>query len=197
MKKLNPQQQLFVLAICDGKTRPVAAVEAGYKKGYAYHLVNIPHVAHAIDIHKAEVGLRNEVTTDYLVEKTKEILRYALTPVPSNDRYGKPSGPMQRQLGAANTAVFNLAKLCGLWIDKKAEMPANLAQELFEAIGAKPMKLIEHDPDDEVDVMKMKPKDGDIGGDVAARGDFTQPIDAEGYNEDSPLNVNQEADTLA
>ncbi len=82
------------------------------------------------------------------MQKTKEILRHALTPVRTKDRYGKPSGPELRQLGAANSAVFNLAKLCGLWIDKKAEMPANLAQELFEAIGARPMTLIEQEPED-------------------------------------------------
>ncbi len=53
-----------------------------------------------------------------------------------------------RQLGAANTAVFNLAKLCGLWVDKRAEAPPNLVDELFQAIGAKPMKLIEQEPED-------------------------------------------------
>ncbi len=105
----------------------------------------------AIEEGKAALAERNEVTQDWLVEKTKEILRHALTPVRTKDRYGKPTGPEMRQLGAANTAVFNLAKLCGLWVDRGATAPPSLAAELFEAIGAKPMKLIEHDPEDDAD----------------------------------------------
>ncbi len=98
------------------------------------------------------MGERSEITQDWLVEKTKEILEYALTPVQAKDRYGKPTGPEMRQLGAANTAIFNLAKLTGHWVDKHATAPPNLAQELFEAIGARPMKLIEHDPEDKAEV---------------------------------------------
>jgi len=118
---------------------------------HAARLATKGHIKARIAFLQSQVAERAEIDQDYLVEKTKEILRHALTPVRAKDRYGKPTGPEMRQLGAANTAVFNLAKLCGLWIDKKAEMPANLAQELFEAIGAKPMKLIEHDPDDKAD----------------------------------------------
>ena len=97
---------------------------------------------------KAALAERNRITRDFLVEQTLMILEYALTPTPTKDRYGKPTGPEMRQLGAANTAIFNLAKLTGHWIDKRADMPPNLAQELFEAIGARPMKLIEHGPED-------------------------------------------------
>ncbi len=93
--------------------------------------------------------MRAEVTQDWLIEREKEILAHALTPVRALDRYGKPTGPEMRQLGAANTAVFNIAKLTGLWVDRGAVAPPSLAAELFEAIGARPMKLIEHDPEDE------------------------------------------------
>ncbi len=133
--ELNPRQQLFVLGILEGKTQEAAAREAGYKnKNYGRRLVSFCNVKAAIEAGKRGMGERSEITQDWLVEKTKEILEYALAPVQAKDRYGKPTGPEMRQLGAANTAIFNLAKLCGLWVDKKADMPPNLAQELFEAI---------------------------------------------------------------
>ncbi len=148
--ELNPRQQRFVLAILERKTQEVATLEAGYKHpSYGRKLVAKAHIQAAIQQGQREIGERNEITQDWLVEKTKEILEYALTPTPTKDRYGKPTGPELRQLGAANTAVFNLAKLCGFWVDKHATAPPNLAQELFEAIGARPMKLIEHEPEDE------------------------------------------------
>ena len=146
---MNPRQQLFVLGILEGKTQEAAAREAGYKhKNYGRRLVSFCNIKAAIEAGKRGMGERSEITQDWLVEKTKEILEYALTPVQAKDRYGKPTGPEMRQLGAANTAVFNLAKLCGFWVDKHATAPPNLAQELFEAIGARPMKLIEHEPED-------------------------------------------------
>ncbi|MEE8214340.1 MAG: hypothetical protein V3R79_07130, partial [Alphaproteobacteria bacterium] len=104
---------------------------------------------HAIALQQSAIGLRNEITQDWLVAQSMEILRHALAPVQSKDRYGKPTGPEMRQLGAANTAIFNLAKLTGNWVDKRAEAPPNLVDELFQAIGARPMKLIEQEPDDE------------------------------------------------
>ncbi len=163
--ELTPQQQIFVLAIkpltntrherfsqllFEGKTADEAYTTAGYKpdRHHAARLATKGYIRARIAFLQSQVAERNEVTQDYLVQKTKEILHHALTPVRTKDRYGKPTGPEMRQLGAANTAVFNLAKLCGLWIDKKAEMPANLAQELFEAIGARPMTLIEQEPED-------------------------------------------------
>ncbi len=93
------------------------------------------------------MGERAEITQDFLVEQTLTILEHALTPVRALDRYGKPTGPEMRQLSAANTAIFNLAKLTGHWFDKRAEAPPNLAEELFRAIGARPLKLIEHEDD--------------------------------------------------
>ena len=149
--ELNPRQQLFVLGILEGKTQEAAAREAGYKhKNYGRRLVAYcTKVNEAIAQGQRETGERSEITQDWLVEKTKEILEYALTPVSTKDRYGNETGTLMRQLGAANTAVFNLAKLCGLWVDKRADAPPNLAQELFEAIGARPMTLIEHGPEDE------------------------------------------------
>ena len=149
--ELNPRQQRFVLAILEGKTREAATHEAGYKnKNYGRRLVAYcTKVNEAIAQGQREIGERAGITQDFLVEQTLTILEYALTPVQSKDRYGKPTGPEMRQLGAANTAIFNLAKLCGFWVDKRADAPPNLAAELFEAIGARPMKLIEHDPDDE------------------------------------------------
>ncbi len=151
--ELNPKQQRFVLAILEGKTQEAAAREAGYKnKNYGRRLVAYcTKVNEAIAQGQRETGERSEITQDWLVEKTKEILEYALTPVQAKDRYGKPTGPEMRQLGAANTAIFNLAKLCGLWVDRGATAPPSLAAELFEAIGARPMKLIEQDPDDETE----------------------------------------------
>ena len=148
--ELNPRQQRFVLAILERKTQEVATLEAGYKHpSYGRKLVAKAHIQAAIQQGKREIGERAEITQDFLVEQTLMILEYALTPVQSKDRYGKPTGPEMRQLGAANTAIFNLAKLTGHWIDKRADAPPNLAQELFEAIGARPMTLIEQDPDDE------------------------------------------------
>jgi len=146
---LNPRQQRFVLAILERKTQEVATLEAGYRnKNYGRKLVAKRNIQAAIQQGQREIGERHGITQDFLVEQTLTILEYALTPVQSKDRYGKPTGPEMRQLGAANTAVFNLAKLCGLWIDKKAEMPKDLATELFEAIGARPMTLIEQEPED-------------------------------------------------
>ena len=148
--ELNPKQQRFVLAILERKTQEVATLEAGYKHpSYGRKLVAKAHIQAAIQQGQREIGERNEVTQDWLVERQLEILEFALSPVPAKDRYGNETGTLMRQLGAANTAVFNLAKLTGLWVDKRADAPPNLAQELFEAIGAKPMKLIEHDPEDE------------------------------------------------
>ncbi len=148
--RLNPKQQLFVLGILEGQTQEAAAREAGYKhKNYGRRLVSFCNVKAAIEAGKRGMGERSEITQDWLVEKTKEILEYALTPVQAKDRYGKPTGPEMRQLGAANTAIFNLAKLCGFWVDRGAVAPPSLAAELFEAIGARPMTLIEHDPEDE------------------------------------------------
>ncbi len=148
--ELNPRQQLFVLAILEGKTQEAAAREAGYKhKNYGRRLVSFCNVKAAIEVGKRGMGERSEITQDWLVEKTKEILEYALTPVPTKDRYGNETGTLMRQLGAANTAIFNLAKMCGHWVDKHANAPPSLAAELFEAIGARPMTLIEQESDDE------------------------------------------------
>ena len=148
--ELNPKQQRFVLGILEGKTQEAAAREAGYKnKNYGRKLVAKRNIRAAVQQGQREMGERAEITQDFLVEQTLTILEHALTPIRALDRYGKPTGPEMRQLGAANTAVFNLAKLCGLWVDKRAEAPPNLAEELFRAIGARPMKLIEHEPEDE------------------------------------------------
>ena len=148
--ELNPKQQRFVLAILEGKTQEAAAREAGYKhKNYGRRLVSFCNVKAAIQQGQLEIALRAEIDQDWLVERSKEILHHALTPVQSKDRYGKPTGPEMRQLGAANTAVFNLAKLCGFWVDKRADAPPSLAAELFEAIGALPMTLIEQEPEDD------------------------------------------------
>ncbi len=150
--ELNPRQQRFVLAILAGKTQQAATHEAGYKDpSYGRQLIAKPHIRAAVQQGKLETALRAEIDQDWLVEREKEILAYALSPVRALDRYGKPTGPEMRQLSAANTAVFNIAKLTGHWIDKRADMPANLAEELFEAIGARPMKLIEHEPEDETE----------------------------------------------
>ncbi len=145
--RLNTKQCIFVLAVLEGANNTEAARRANYKhprKAGCRLLTNVD-VAAAIEQGRFDIALRAEVTQDWLVERSKEILRRALTPVRALDRYGKPTGPEMRQLGAANTAIFNLAKLTGFWVDKRAEAPANLAEELFRAIGAKPMKLIEHD----------------------------------------------------
>ena len=144
--KLNPRQRIFVLAVRTGANSTEAARKAGYSDpNYGRQLITKPNVQSALQQSQSEAALRADVTQDWLVEQTKIILRHALTPVRTKDRYGKPTGPEMRQLGAANTAIFNLAKLTGHWVDKRAEAPPNLAEELFRAIGARPMKLIEHD----------------------------------------------------
>ena len=146
--ELNPKQQRFVLAVLEGKTQEAAAREAGYKhKNYGRRLVSFCNVKAAIQQGQCEIAQRAEIDQDFLVEKTLTILEHALTPVRMKDRYGKPTGPEMRQLGAANTAIFNLAKLTGHWVDKRADAPPNLAEELFRAIGARPLKLIEHEND--------------------------------------------------
>ncbi len=146
---LNAQQRLFVFAILAGVNSTEAARRAGYSDpNYGRQLITKDNVSTAIEEGRLDAAMRAEITQDWLVEKTKDIFEYALTPVQAKDRYGKPTGPEMRQLGAANTAIFNLAKLCGFWLDRKADVPPNLAQQLFEAIGAKPMKLIEHEPED-------------------------------------------------
>ncbi len=117
---------------------------AGAGKAGCRLLTNVD-VAAAIEQGRFEIALRAEVTQDWLVEQSKEILRHAMTPIRALDRYGKATGPEMRQLGAANTAIFNIAKLTGHWVDKRAEAPPNLAEELFRAIGARPLKLIEHE----------------------------------------------------
>ncbi len=138
-----------MLAILERKTQEVATLEAGYKnKNYGRKLVAKRNIKAAIQQGQREIGERNEVTQDWLVGRQLEILEFALSPVPTKDRYGNPTGTLMRQLSAANTAIFNLAKLCGFWLDRKADMPPNLAQQLFEAIGARPMTLIEQDPGD-------------------------------------------------
>ncbi len=165
---LSPQQHIFVLAIkplantrherfsqllFEGKTADNAYATAGYKpdRHHAARLATKGNIRARVAFLQSQVAERNEITQDFLVEQTLKILEFALAPVPTKDRYGNPTGTLMRQLGAANTAIFNLAKLTGNWVDKRAEMPANLAQELFEAIGAKPMKLIEHDASDEAE----------------------------------------------
>ena len=167
-QEVIPQQHIFVLAIkpltntrherfsqllFEGKTADEAYTTAGYKpdRHHAARLATKGHIRARIAFLQSQVAERNEVTQDYLVEKTREILRHALTPIRTKDRYGKPTGPEMRQLSAANTAIFNLAKLCGLWVDKHAAAPPTLAQELFEAIGARPMTLIDQEPDDETE----------------------------------------------
>ncbi len=147
---LNAQQRLFVFAILAGVNSTEAARRAGYSDpNYGRQLITKDNVSAAVEEGRLDAAMRAEITQDWLIEREKEILAHALTPVQSKDRYGKPTGPEMRQLGAANTAIFNLAKLTGNWVDKHATAPPNLAQELFEAIGARPMKLIEQDPDDE------------------------------------------------
>ncbi len=149
---LNPKQHSFVLAILKGKTQEAATHEAGYKDpSYGRQLIAKTHIRVAVQQGKLETALRAEIDQDWLVEREKEILAYALTPIRALDRYGKPTGPEMRQLGAANTAVFNIAKLTGLWVDRGAVAPPSLAAELFEAIGARPMTLIEQDPDDDAE----------------------------------------------
>ncbi len=146
---LNPQQQIFVLAILEGVNSTEAARKAGYSDpNYGRQLITKDNVSAAVEEGRLDAAMRAEITQDWLIEREKEILAHALTPVQAKDRYGKPTGPEMRQLGAANTAVFNLAKLCGFWVDKRADAPPNLAQELFEAIGARPMTLIEQEPED-------------------------------------------------
>ncbi len=166
-QEVIPQQHIFVLAIkpltntrherfsqllFEGKTADEAYTTAGYKpdRHHAARLATKGHIRARVAFLQSQVAERNEITQDFLVEKTKDILEHALTPVRTKDRYGKPTGPEMRQLGAANAAIYNLAKLTGHWVDKHADAPANLAQELFEAIGARPMTLIEQDPDDGV-----------------------------------------------
>ncbi len=163
---LSPQQHIFVLAIkpltntrherfsqllFEGKTADEAYTTAGYKpdRHHAARLATKGHIRARIAFLQSQVAERNEVTQDWLVERQLEILELALAPVRAKDRYGKPTGPEMRQLSAANTAIFNLAKLCGLWVDRGAVAPPSLAAELFEAIGARPMTLIEQEPDDE------------------------------------------------
>ncbi len=190
-RALTPKETRFKDFYLVNLNATKSAVLAGYSNKTARQqgsrLLSKAAIQAAIAEGEAALAERNEVTQDWLVEKTKEILQHALTPVRTKDRYGKPTGPEMRQLGAANTAVFNLAKLCGLWIDKKAEMPANLAQELFEAIGAKPMKLIEHDPDD----------GGGSGGLVASElleaGDSSQATDNKENSAGNTLTANQES----
>lgn len=147
--ELNPKQQRFVLAVLEGVDSTEAARKAGYSDpNYGRQLITKPNVRAAVQQGQRETALRSEVTQDWLIQKSKDILAEALTPTRALDRYGKPTGPEMRQLGAANTAIFNLAKLTGHWVDKRAEAPPNLAEELFRAIGARPMKLIEHDDTD-------------------------------------------------
>ena len=147
---LNAQQRIFVLAVLEGANSTEAARKAGYSDpNYGRQLITKGNVSAAVEEGRLDMAMRGDVTQDWLVEREKEILAHALTPIRALDRYGKPTGPEMRQLSAANTAVFNLAKLCGFWVDKRADAPPNLAEELFRAIGARPMKLIEHDPEDE------------------------------------------------
>ncbi len=149
--RLNTQQRIFVLAVLEGANNTEAARRANYKhpKQAGSRLLTNVAVAAAVEQGRFEIAQRAEIDQDFLVEKTLMILEHALTPVRTKDRYGKPTGPEMRQLGAANTAIFNLAKLTGNWVDKHADAPPNLAEELFRALGARPMTLIEQDPDDE------------------------------------------------
>ena len=152
VRALTPKETRFKDFYLVNLNATKSAALAGYSNKTARQqgsrLLSKAAIQAAIAEGEAALAERNEVTQDYLVEKTKEILEHALTPVQAKDRYGKPTGPEMRQLSAANTAIFNLAKLTGHWIDKRADMPPNLAQELFEAIGARPMTLIEHEPED-------------------------------------------------
>ena len=149
-RKLNTQQRIFVLAVLEGANNTEAARRAGYKHpGQAgARLFKNVKIAATVQQGQREIALRAGITQDFLVEQTLTILEHALTPVQSKDRYGKPTGPEMRQLGAANTAIFNLAKLTGHWVDKHANAPPNLAEELFRAIGLRPLKLIEQEPED-------------------------------------------------
>ena len=80
--ELNPRQQLFVLGILEGKTQEVATLEAGYKDpSYGRQLIAKTHIRAAVQQGQREIGERNEVTQDWLVEKQLEILELALSPV--------------------------------------------------------------------------------------------------------------------
>ncbi len=130
--ELNTRQRCFVLAVREGANHTEAARRANYKHpGQAgARLFKNVKIAAAIQQDQLEAAMRAGITQNWLIERSKEILAHAMTPVQALDRYGKPTGPEMRQLGAANTAIFNLAKLTGHWVDKSAAAPPNLAEPL-------------------------------------------------------------------
>jgi len=106
----NQRHERFAQEVAKGVSAIRAYVVAGYAKtsagANAVRLMENEGVRARIDELQGKVAARTEVTIEGLIEHAEKIRHYAM------DRKVK-------QLAVANTALVTMAKLAGLWVEKR------------------------------------------------------------------------------
>ena len=127
---LTAKQRAFVEEYCKNGNATQAAIDAGYSVKTAavigYENLRKPKIASIIEARRREHREGSKVTVDWLTEQLKENLIKARK---------------MAQLGAANGAVVNIAKLHGLLIDRQrheGDVSGNVTIEVSTGVPRSP-----------------------------------------------------------
>lgn len=147
--KLSKKRRKFVdeyVKDCNGTQ---AAMRAGYSANsaneQAAQLLAILSVKEAVKEKLAEIAKENEISADWVVEKTKKVILRCLQEEPVYDKEGNPTGEYKFDSAGANGALKILAKYLGM--DK-----STVKHEGFNGLGivlhmgGKPKSLKEPEP---------------------------------------------------
>lgn len=119
---LSLRQSNFVEFYLNTGNARDSALKAGYSETTANHqtkrILDNVEIAKAIEDQRAQAIERSGITKEYLRDQYLEVYDKAMAGQQNYDRYGKPSGPVIRQLPAAKGALDSLAKLYGHMVDK-------------------------------------------------------------------------------
>lgn len=143
---MTPKQKRFVKEYQIDSNATQAAVRAGYSKKTAQaqgsRLLTNVMVAKALGVGEAKAAERLDITLDWLVEQSREVLRLAMDESPLLDRYGKPTGSTKSQLGPANKAIENIARMTGHWIERSVNLPVDSWDELMNVVSGRSAQLV-------------------------------------------------------
>lgn len=139
---MNAKQARFVAEYLKDGNATQAAIRAGYSENGAgvqgHNLLKNPKIAEAIAKAQEKVierGIQAAVITkDWLSQKWVAIHDSAMGDNPIVDRYGNPTGTVQKNYAGANKALEMLARLHGLLVEVNTTLPPDSWQDIVKGV---------------------------------------------------------------
>ncbi len=141
-RKLTPKQEAFVMEYMVDYNASQAAARAGYSAVNAgkigYQLLEKNIIKEAIEAKKDEKDKRFVLTDAYIIEKWIQIIERCTQGEQVVNSIGIPTGEWKFDSNGANRALDSLAKIRGLFIERK-ELNITTEVEAAKAVLADPV----------------------------------------------------------